>query len=97
MFKARELLAAIIVIAATPMAAAAQATAVAPAAGGSQCSRLVAFYDRYAGNISEGRTQPSGHLERELGIQECRKGNHADGVRLLEDAIRKIGFKAPAG
>ena len=82
---------AISIIAGSPLGALAQAPEAL------RCDRLVAFYDRYAGDVSEGRAQPPGHLERELGVQECRNGNHAAGVRLLEEAIRKIGYKVPTG
>jgi hypothetical protein len=59
-----------------------------------RCDQLAAYYDRYGGRVSEGRTPP-GRLEREIGYQECRRGNVAEGVRLLEEAIRKIGFRVP--
>lgn len=59
-----------------------------------RCDQLAAAYDRYSGRVSEGR-MPVGRLERELGYQECRKGNFAEGVRLLEQAIRRSGYNVP--
>lgn len=59
-----------------------------------RCEQLAAYYDRYGGRVSEGR-MPVGRIERELGYQECRKGNFDGGVRLLEDAIRKSGYNVP--
>jgi hypothetical protein len=88
---ARESLA--VIIAGMPLGALAQSSAVF------RCDQLAAFYDRYTGNVilSEGRSRPTGYLERELGVQECRRGNQAAGVRLLEEAIRKTGSQVPAG
>jgi hypothetical protein len=61
-----------------------------------RCDQLAAYYDRYGGRVSEGRT-PTHRLERELGYQKCRRGDFADGIRLLEEAIRKSGYNVPAG
>lgn len=59
-----------------------------------RCDQLAAYYDRYGGRVSEGR-MPVGRLERELGYEECRKGNFTGGIKLLEEAIRRNGFNVP--
>ena len=59
-----------------------------------RCDQLAAYYDRYSGRVSEGR-MPVGRLERDLGYQECRKGNFAAGARMLEEAIRRSGYNVP--
>lgn len=60
-----------------------------------RCEQLAAYYDRYGGGrVSEGR-MPVGRLERELGYDECRKGNAAGGIKLLEEAIRRTGYNVP--
>jgi hypothetical protein len=61
-----------------------------------RCNQLAAYYDRYGGRVSEGRT-PIGRLDRELGFENCRKGNFAEGIRMLEQAIRRMGYNVPPG
>ena len=62
-----------------------------------RCDQLAAYYDRYGGNrVSEGR-MPIGRLDRDLGYEECRKGNLAEGIRMLEHAIRRMGYNVPPG
>lgn len=60
-----------------------------------RCDQLAAYYDRYGGKVSEGKTAV-GRLERELGYEKCRRGDVAGGVQLLEEAIRKIRHNVPA-
>ena len=61
-----------------------------------RCDQLAAYYDRYGGRVSEGTT-PVGRVDREVGYQECRKGNFAEGIKLLEQAIRRTGYNVPPG
>ena len=61
-----------------------------------RCDQLAAYYDRYGGRVSEGR-MPIGRVDREVGYQECRKGNFAEGIKLLEKAIRRTGYNVPPG
>ena len=61
-----------------------------------RCDQLAAYHDRYGGRVSEGR-MPIGRLDRELGYDECRKGNFADGIKMLEQAIRRMGYNVPPG
>ncbi|QQS12900.1 MAG: hypothetical protein IPK81_01025 [Rhodospirillales bacterium] len=59
-----------------------------------RCDELAAYYDRYSDRVGEGR-MPVGRLERELGYDACRKGDHEAGLRMLEEAIRRNGFNVP--
>ena len=61
-----------------------------------RCDQLAAYYDRYGGRVSEGR-MPVGRLDRELGYDKCRKGDFAEGIRMLEQAIRRMGYGVPPG
>ncbi len=61
-----------------------------------RCNQLAAYYDRYGGRVSEGR-MPIGRLDRELGYEECRRGNFAGGIKMLEEAIRRTGYNVPSG
>lgn len=74
-----------------PIATSAQTT------NASRCDQLATFYDRsaYPTPVDQGWSPP-GRAERALGYEECRKGKVEAGIRLLEDAIRKAGYKVPA-
>ena len=61
----------------------------------SRCDQLAAFYDRYAGSADIGRAPP-GRFEREKGYQDCRTGKVDSGIRSLEEAIKKAGYRVPA-
>lgn len=64
-------------------------------AGKQRCDQLLAYYDRYFAANREGAPAPGG-LDKIIGQDECRKGNHAEGAQQLEIAIRKNGFFPPA-
>ncbi len=74
-----------------PIAASAQTSSA------SRCDQLATFYDRSAEPVpfDQGWTPP-GRAERTLGYEECRKGKTDAGIRLLEEAILKAGYKVPA-
>jgi hypothetical protein len=90
MLKSRLLLTAMIV-ALLPIAASAQTS------NASRCDQLAAFYDRSAKPIPiDQGWSPAGRAERTLGYEDCRKGKVDAGIRLLEEAIRKVGYQVPA-
>lgn len=62
-----------------------------------RCDQLAAFYDRSAEPVPlDQGWSPAGRAERTLGYEECRKGKIDAGIRLLEEAIQKAGYKVPA-
>lgn len=57
-----------------------------------RCQSLRNQADRYAASIkTEGEFR--GRLEREIGVDLCRRGQYAAGARELEKAIRLMGFQ----
>lgn len=99
MLKTRLLLTTLIV-AALPIAASAQmsqASQASQTSSASRCDQLAAYYDRAAGPVPYDQGwSPAGRAERTLGYQQCQKGQVDSGVQLLEEAIRKAGYKVPA-
>lgn len=90
MLKARLILTTLIVTV-LPIAASAQTS------NASRCDQLAAFYDRSAEPVPlDQGWSPAGRAERTLGYEECRKGKTDAGIRLLEEAIQKAGYKVPA-
>ncbi len=67
------------------------ARAQTPAADLERCENLYATYERHLGKKSEGQPGPS--LEVKTAIEQCRRGNTADGIRTLERTLRANGFK----
>lgn len=96
MFKIRLLLTTL-TVAALPIAASAQTSQASQASTTSRCDQLAAYYDRAAGPVPYDQGwSPAGRAERTLGYQQCQKGQVDNGVRLLEEAIRKAGYQVPA-
>jgi hypothetical protein len=56
-----------------------------------RCEALHALYERYLGKKGEGQTGPS--LDAKGAIEQCRRGNTAEGIRTLERTLRANGFK----
>lgn len=72
--------------------------AVAPAAAQSDdaayCTRLSDYALRYLGNAgAEGGSRPDFDVIE--GVDNCRKGNTAAGIAILEKKIRGKGFTPP--
>jgi hypothetical protein len=56
-----------------------------------RCENLNALYERHLGKKSEGQPGPS--LDAKGAIEQCRRGNTAEGIRALEKVLRANGFK----
>ena len=68
------------------------AVAQAQATDMERCEALNALYERHLGKRgSEG--QQSTNLEAKGAIDQCRRGNTAEGIRALEKTLRANGFK----
>ena len=67
------------------------APAQAQASDLERCETLHALYERHLGKRGEG--QPSTNLEAKGAIDQCRRGNTAEGIRALEKTLRANGFK----
>lgn len=96
MLKTRLLLTTLMV-AALPVAVSAQTSQASQTPSATRCDQLAAYYDRAAGPVPYDQGwSPAGRAERTLGYQQCQSGQVDNGVRLLEEAIRKAGYKVPA-
>lgn len=56
-----------------------------------RCEALIALYERYLGKKGEGQTGPT--LDVKAAIDQCRRGNTAEGIKVLEKTLRANGFK----
>ena len=58
------------------------------------CAKLGDYALRYAGNAGgEGQQKPD--IAITLAIDDCRRGNTAAGIKVLENKIRSKGFSLP--
>jgi len=67
------------------------ALAQTPTSDLERCESLYATYERHLGKKSEGQQGPS--LEIKAAIEQCRRGNTADGIRTIERTLRANGFR----
>jgi len=76
------------------LAAAFPAPLLAQADDAAYCASLSALASRYlVGGTSEGRGVPD--LDTTTAIDQCRKGNPAAGIPVLEQKLRSNGFTLP--
>ena len=71
-----------------PMPAAAQKSDAA------YCAELSSLYRRYLGNSAEGRNLPD--VAASVAMEDCRKGNTAAGIPVLEKKLRDGRFTLPS-
>jgi hypothetical protein len=58
-----------------------------------RCAELGALYDRYAGRRGEGTGGPD--LNRVGAGLDCQKGRYDQGIKTLENLLRRNGFTVP--
>jgi mannose/cellobiose epimerase-like protein (N-acyl-D-glucosamine 2-epimerase family) len=58
-----------------------------------RCAELGALYDRYAGRRSEGSGGPS--LDRAGAALDCQKGRYDQGIKTLENLLRRSAITVP--
>jgi hypothetical protein len=60
-----------------------------------RCERLFAQYERYSNTGGEGRTGGSSAAGFEVrrALEDCRRGNTAAGIPVLERRLRALGFR----
>jgi hypothetical protein len=76
------------------VAVALPAPLLAQADDAAYCASLAALASRYlVGGTSEGRGVPD--LDTSTAIDQCRKGNTAAGIPVLEQKLRSNGFTLP--
>lgn len=74
-----------------PLAAFAQS---APAGDAAYCQALIAKYQEYV-VISANRGANQGPAAGNIAVSQCRSGNTADGIPVLEKILRNAGFDLP--
>jgi hypothetical protein len=59
-----------------------------------RCGRLFAQYERYSNTGGESRSGSAiSALEARRAVEDCRQGNIAGGIMILERKLRALGFK----
>ena len=60
-----------------------------------RCQQLMDAFDRYYPRKGEGLRSSGSRLDRDIAEVECQKGRYADGIRILEDALRRNRIPLP--
>ena len=80
---------AVLIAASLPLPAAAQG------ADAGYCDALIRTYDRYVIKINS-QSPNTGSLDGNVAVAQCRAGNTAAGIPVLEQKLRSNGFELPA-
>ena len=80
---------AVLVAASLPM------TAVAQGADAAYCEALIRNYYRYVIKINS-QSPNTGSLDGNVAVEQCRAGNTAAGIPVLEKRLRGAGVELPA-
>ena len=75
------------------LTAEAHAQAPGPASDMAYCAELSALYRRYLGNTGQGKTFPD--VSAAAAIDQCERGNTAEGIPVLEKKLRDARFTLP--
>lgn len=76
------------------LAAASPATSQTPSGDLARCEELYAKYTRYSNTGGEGRSGSAfSAVEAQNALAQCRQGNTAEGIAVLERKLRALGFK----
>jgi hypothetical protein len=84
---------AIIVLGALAIVATSGARAQAPASDLERCEKLNDLYERYVAKKGGGEGQASPPTYVKGALDQCKRGNTAEGIQALEKALRNAGFK----
>jgi hypothetical protein len=77
------------------LAVASAAPAVAQSADAEYCGALAQLYYRYVIKINS-QSPNTGSLDGNVAVAQCRAGNTAAGIPVLEQKLRNNGFSLPA-
>jgi hypothetical protein len=75
------------------LTAEAHAQAPGSASDMAYCAELSALYRRYLGNTGQGKTFPD--VSAAAAIDQCERGNTAEGIPVLEKKLRDARFTLP--
>jgi hypothetical protein len=59
------------------------------------CKALTQKYETYVSNMSVGRSAGSGTIDASVAISQCRDGNTASGIPVLEKRLRDARIDLP--
>ena len=59
------------------------------------CRALTQKYETYVSNMSVGRSAGSGTIDASVAISQCRDGNTASGIPVLEKRLRDARIDLP--
>jgi hypothetical protein len=77
------------------LAAALPLPGVAQSADAAYCGALVQLYHRYVIKINS-QSPNTGSLDGNVAVEQCRAGNPAAGIPVLEQKLRNAGVGLPA-
>jgi hypothetical protein len=69
--------------------------AVAQTSDADYCKALMQKYETYVFNLSVGRSAGSGTIDAGVAIQQCKDGNTASGIPVLEKKLRNARIDLP--
>jgi hypothetical protein len=69
--------------------------AVAQTSDADYCKALTQKYETYVSNMSVGRSAGSGTIDASVAIAQCRDGNTASGIPVLEKKLRDARIDLP--
>jgi hypothetical protein len=81
---------AVLVAASLPM------TAVAQGSDADYCAALIQKYHRYVIKINGSHSLNTGSLDGNVAVAQCRAGDTAAGIPVLEQKLRNNGLELPA-
>lgn len=70
--------------------------ASAQASDADYCKALTQKYETYISNMSVGRTPGSGTVDGNVAIAQCKAGNTASGIPVLERKLRDAKIDLPS-
>ena len=76
------------------LAAALAVPAVAQSADAAYCGALIQLYHRYVIKINS-QSPNTGSLDGNVAVEQCRAGNTAAGIPVLEQKLRNQGLALP--
>jgi hypothetical protein len=77
------------------LAASLPVSAIAQAADAAYCNTLIQQYHRYVIKVG-GHSPNTGSLDGNVAVEQCRAGNTAAGIPVLEQKLRGAGVALPA-
>ena len=78
------------------LAASLAVPAAAQSADAAYCNALIQQYYRYVVKVVSGHSPNTGSLDGNVAVEQCRAGNTAAGIPVLEQKLRNANVNLPA-